>query len=76
MIANWVEKFKSARITFTFPVLNAARTILLLVAGADKAEMLREVLATNRPAAYPVQQVQPLDGAKVWLLDSAAAARL
>ena len=77
VVANWVEKFKSARITFTFPVLNAARTVLLLVAGADKAEMLHEVLVTNRHAAvYPVQRVQPLDGAKVWLLDRAAAARL
>jgi len=76
VIANWVEKFNSARITFTFPVLNAARNVFLLVAGADKADMLREVLVTNRPALYPVQRVQPLDGAKVWLLDNAAAAQL
>jgi 6-phosphogluconolactonase len=77
VVANWVEKFKSARITFTFPVLNAARTIFLLVAGADKADMLHEVLVTERDAAlYPVQQVRPLDGAKIWLLDRAAAARL
>jgi len=74
-IANWVEKFNSARITFTFPVLNAARAVLLLVAGADKADMLHEVLVTNRNT-YPVQQVRPVDGAKVWLLDRAAAARL
>lgn len=77
VIANWVEKFKSARITFTFPVLNSARAVLLLVAGPDKADMLHEVLVTNRgAAAYPVQQVQPVDGEKVWLLDRAAAARL
>jgi 6-phosphogluconolactonase len=77
VIANWVEKFKSTRITFTFPALNAARTILLLIAGADKAGMLDEVLVTKREAAlYPVQQVRPVDGAKVWLLDGAAAARL
>jgi 6-phosphogluconolactonase len=75
VVANWVEKFKSARITFTFPALNAARTVLLLVAGADKADMLHEVLVTNRNV-YPVQQVQPVDGAKIWLLDRAAAARL
>lgn len=74
VIANWVEKFKSARITFTFPVLNAARTVLLLVAGADKADMLREVLVAK--CDYPVQHVQPLNGAKIWLLDRAAAARL
>ncbi len=77
VVADWVEKFKSTRITFTLPVLNAARTVLLLVAGADKADMLHEVLVGNRrEAVYPVQQVQPLDGAKIWLLDSAAAARL
>jgi len=77
VVANWVEKFKSVRITFTFPVLNAARTIFFLVAGADKADMLHKVLATKcDTAVYPVQQVQPLDGVKVWLLDSEAAARL
>lgn len=77
VVANWVEKFKSTRITFTFPVLNAARNVLLLVAGEDKTEMLREVLVTHRnDVLYPVQQVQPVDGAKIWLLDRAAAARL
>ena len=77
VIANWVEKFNSIRITFTFPVLNAARTVLLLVAGPDKAPMLREVLVTERDSGlYPVQHVQPVDGAKVWLLDNAAAAQL
>ncbi len=77
VIANRVEKFKSSRITFTFPVLNAARTVCLLVAGADKADMLYEVLVANRNStAYPIQRVQPLDGTKVWLLDRAAAARL
>jgi 6-phosphogluconolactonase len=77
VVANWVEKFNSARITFTFPVLNAARTVLLMIAGADKADMLHEVLVTEHHAAvHPVQQVQPLDGAKIWLLDRAAAERL
>jgi len=77
VVANWVEKFKSARITFTFPVLNTARTILLLVAGADKADMLHSVLVANRNAEiYPVQRVRPMDGDKIWLLDRAAAARL
>jgi 6-phosphogluconolactonase len=77
VIANWVEKFKSIRITFTFPVLNAARNIYLLVAGPDKTDMIREVLETKSSTSdYPVQRVQPVDGAKVWLLDTAAAANL
>jgi 6-phosphogluconolactonase len=77
VIANWVEKFQSNRITLTFPVLNAARTVFLLVAGPDKTNMLLEVLVTKRNAAiYPIQRVRPVDGVKVWLLDRAAAARL
>jgi 6-phosphogluconolactonase len=77
VVANWVEKFNSARITFTFPVLDAAHNTLLLVAGADKADMLHNVLVVqSREAAYPVQSVQPTDGKKVWMLDRAAAQRL
>jgi 6-phosphogluconolactonase len=77
VIANWVEKFKTNRITFTFPVLDAARAVYLLVAGGDKTDMIHEVLVTKRDQpAYPVQRVQLVDGAKFWLLDAAAAAKL
>jgi 6-phosphogluconolactonase len=75
VVANWVEKFKTHRISFTFPVLNAARAVLLLVAGADKAPMIRHVLGDPR-GTYPVERVQPRDGVKVWMLDKAAAAEL
>ena len=73
VMANSVAKFDTDRITFTFPVLNAARVVLLLVAGADKDAMIREVLVEAR-GTYPVEHVQPRDGVKVWMLDRAAAA--
>jgi 6-phosphogluconolactonase len=77
VIANPVEKFKTDRITFTFPLLNAARAVHLLVAGKDKAEMIAQVLGPNQShPPFPVQLVQPVDGAKVWMLDEAAAAQL
>ncbi len=77
VIANWVEKFKTDRITFTFPVLDAARNVLLLVAGADKTDVLHEIFVTKRgQPAYPVQRVMPVEGIKAWLLDEAAAAKL
>lgn len=75
VIANWVEKFNADRITFTFPVLNSARALYFLVAGADKADMLHKVLVSERKdAAFPVQMIQPYDGARIWMLDKAAAA--
>ncbi len=77
VVANWVEKFKSNRITFTFPVINAARHVLMLVAGADKTDMLHDVLVSPPGIIpYPVQLVQPVDGVKLWMLDEKAAERL
>lgn len=77
VISNYVEKFRTNRITFTFPVLNMSRETWLLVAGADKADMMLEVLGPDRAqVSYPVQRVVPGDGKKRWLLDRAAAAKL
>ena len=77
VVSNPVEKFKTDRITFTFPVLNAAREIHLLVAGKDKAEKVGEILGPKREhPPYPVQRVEPVAGKKIWMLDDAAAAQL
>jgi len=77
VVANWVEKFNSARITFTFPVINAASNVLFLIAGPDKADMLHEVLVSHRKEqSYPVQRVKPENGDLIWMLDRAAAERL
>ena len=77
VVANWVEKLKTHRITFTFPVLNNAAEVILFVAGPDKAPMVAEVLgrAGNVPR-YPVQMVQPRNGVKRWMLDKPAASLL
>jgi len=75
--ANWVEKLASARVTLTWRALNAARQVLFLVAGADKAAALREVLeGPSDVQRLPAQGVRPEAGQLVWLVDRAAAARL
>lgn len=75
VVANWVEKFKTHRITFTFPVLNQAACVMFLACGADKATILREVLE-NPLADLPSQKVRPPDGRLEWMVDRAAAAGL
>jgi 6-phosphogluconolactonase len=75
VVANPVEKFHTDRLTFTFPVLNAAATVMFLASGPDKAPMLHEVLE-NRAADLPSQQVRPVNGKLLWLVDSAAATGL
>jgi len=75
VVANWVEKFNSYRITATAPLLNSGACVMFLVQGEEKAKPLREVLLGERnPTLYPSQLIQPVDGECHWLLDSPAAA--
>lgn len=77
VVANWVEKLKTSRITFTLPVLNAARNVMFLVSGADKAPVLREVLEGDAPAEkYPSKLVRPRNGKLIWFVDRAAGSQL
>ena len=75
VVANWIEKLQSSRITLTLPVLNQAGCVMFLVSGADKATMVREVLQ-NPQANLPSQRVQPANGRLIWQLDRAAASAL
>ena len=72
---NWVEKFKSFRITVTFPVLNAPAEVIFLVSGPSKAGIVRDIF-TAKNTAYPSQMVHPTDGRLLWLLDEPAASLL
>jgi 6-phosphogluconolactonase len=75
VVANWVEKFKTFRITLTFPVLNHGADVVFLVSGASKAKILNEIL---RPGTheYPAQNVQPENGRLLWLVDQDAGSLL
>ena len=77
VVANWVEKMKTHRITVTLAVLNAARCVTFLVSGTDKAAALKAVLEEDVPAEqYPAKLVKPSDGKLIWLIDRAAASQL
>lgn len=65
------------RLTFTPPLLNAARHVLFLVTGSDKADAVHEVIEGEyNPDEYPAQIVHPPHGEVTWMLDTAAASKL
>ncbi len=77
VVANWIEKFQTNRITLTAPVLNNAGTIVVLVSGKEKAEILQRILEGEyQPDLLPSQLIRPKQGRLVWLVDQAAASRL
>jgi len=75
--ANFVPKLNAHRITFTPPLINAAAHVMFLVAGSDKADVLRAVLEGEfKPDVLPAQLVKPVDGQLAWLVDRAAATHI
>jgi len=72
--APWVAHLGARRLTLTFPVLEAARAVLLVAVGRDKAARLAEVLAG--PGPLPAQRIRPASGSLTVVADAASAAAL
>jgi 6-phosphogluconolactonase len=69
--APWVEKLKTYRITMTLPLLNNGASVVFLVSGAEKAQIVKEIF--EGPEQYPAQAIKPAHGELIWLLDREAA---
>jgi 6-phosphogluconolactonase len=70
------DKDGQPRITFTFPLIDCARSTIFLVAGASKQPALAEIFApTGDAAAYPSRGIRP-QGELLWMLDAAAGEQL
>lgn len=61
------------RVTITLPVINAARRVVFMAAGAEKAAIVSKTLdpAEGQPK-LPVQMVRPSDGDLHWFIDQPA----
>ncbi|KAF5204394.1 6-phosphogluconolactonase [Thalictrum thalictroides] len=80
---RWVTYIKDSpkpppeRITFTFPVINSAAKIAMVVVGAGKSDVVRRAVGSDTGSdMLPVQMVSPADGATTWFLDKDAASKL
>jgi 6-phosphogluconolactonase len=62
------------RISLTPNVFNAARLVVFLVSGEEKAEALAATRSgRGDPVRWPAQRIRPVDGKVLWLVDAAAA---
>ncbi|MGE5253344.1 MAG: 6-phosphogluconolactonase, partial [Planctomycetaceae bacterium] len=74
VMAQFMEGLSMWRITLTPPVINAAKDVIFLVSGAEKARRLRDVLeGPLQPEILPAQMIKPAQGRLFWLVDEAAA---
>jgi 6-phosphogluconolactonase len=66
VVPNFVPKFNSYRLTFTFPLINAARCVAFVINDKTKQPVIDRVLAGN--SGLPSERVKPVDGEVVWFL--------
>jgi 6-phosphogluconolactonase len=71
--AVYASKPPPQRLTFTLPVLNAARAVLFMVQGVSKREALARVLRRDR--ALPAGRVRPVEGELQFIVDREAFGR-
>ncbi|KAD4180159.1 hypothetical protein R6Q59_023586 [Mikania micrantha] len=66
-----------SRITFTFPLINSASEIAMVVTGEDAADAVKVALGEHASYGYPlpVQKVSP-EGNLTWFLDNEATSEL
>lgn len=68
-------KHQEPRISFTVPLINQAKFVMFLVAGANKQDALAQVMSQGDSLTYPARRVKP-QGRLKWLLDRAAAGKI
>ena len=66
VVSNFVPKFNTHRLTFTFPLINAARCVAFVINDKTKQSVIDRVLAGN--SGLPSERVKPVNGEVLWFL--------
>jgi 6-phosphogluconolactonase len=66
VIANFVPKFNSWRLTFSFPLINHARHICFLVDTTKHKDLIERVI--DGDPSFPASRVNPPAGGLTWIL--------
>lgn len=66
----WLKDKQTWRITFTYPLINRAHRIIVLVSGKEKAKVVEAVFRRPVKRIFPVQYIKAEKS--LWLIDKAA----
>jgi len=70
VVANFVPKFNTWRLTMTYSVINHARAVCFLVNAAKNPNLIQQVI--DGDVQYPAARVKPASGNVIWILGEAA----
>jgi 6-phosphogluconolactonase len=70
VVANFVPKFGTWRVTMTYRIINRARSVCFLVNAAKNPELIDRVIAGDQQ--YPSARVKPESGNLFWILGEKA----
>jgi 6-phosphogluconolactonase len=77
VVENWVPQQDAMRITFTIPMLHAARNTILMAAGEDKCGAVQRTIEGERNLQEtPCQLLRDAGGTVIFALDRSAAREL
>ena len=66
VVANFVAKLNTWRLTFTFPLINHARNVCFLVNASKQAKLIDRVIKGD--SQFPAARVNPTAGKLTWIL--------
>ena len=70
VVANFVPKFSSWRLTMTLPLINQARCVCFLVNASKNPDLIARIVAGD--TQYPAARVKPTSGRVIWILGETA----
>lgn len=75
VVGHFVPVLGRRRMTLTFPIINAAQNVMLLVTGDDKAAAVQKLLSDEEKVrmGIPASRVAPTDGMLTIVLDESAS---
>ena len=63
----WVNKHDTHRVTLTFPVINNARSRMIVIRGDSKLAIFKEIQQLEEKK-YPIQYIYPSDADDYWIV--------